>query len=268
MNTKKFSDAMSQIDDKYIDEALNYKKNKKITWIKFGAVAACFAVVVTAVSVLPNLQNEQINYLTPSEPKKQFVLSDNSYNVTVKYNEKAPDINIEYSLVDYTEDELFTVFDTDIFKGTILSLDNIEIDLNGYKMYRAIAQIKVEKVYRGSCDKGDTVSVMLPCHITEDVWVEDTDTVSAMKEGMTGIFMPIAYDETSILECNNARLVQKDIADYGFPDGMRYAFLETEDGLIFDRGSYETISDAKTLDEVEEYVENMIIKVSSINYEK
>lgn len=81
--------------------------------------------------------------------------------------------------------------------------------------------------------------------------------------------MPIFYtEENSFLEYNNARLVQKDIADYGFPDGMRYAFLETEDGLIFDRGSYETISDAKTLDEVEEYVENMIIKVSSINYEK
>lgn len=248
MNTKKFSDALSQIDDKYIDEAINYKKNKKITWIKLGAVAACFVIVVTAVSVLPNV--------TPDKPKNRFGLSDNSY--------------AEKSLLcSYTEEELFTVFDTHIFKGKILSLDNIEMDFNGEKLYRAIAQIKIEKVYRGSCDKGDTVSVMLPCPITEGVWVEDTDTVCAMKEGMTGIFMPIFYtEENSFLEYNNARLVQKDIADYGFPDGMRYAFLETEDGLIFDRGSYETISDAKTLDEVEEYVENMIIKVSSINYEK
>ena len=262
MNTKKFSDAISQIDDKYINEALNYKKNKKITWIKFGAVAACFVIVVTAVSVLPNV--------TPDKPKNRFGLSDNSYNVTIFYNEKAPNISAEKSLLcSYTEEELFTVFDTHIFKGKILSLDNIEMDFNGEKLYRAIAQIKIEKVYRGSCDKGDTVSVMLPCPITEGVWVEDTDTVCAMKEGMTGIFMPIFYtEENSFLEYNNARLVQKDIADYGFADGMRYAFLETEDGLIFDRGSYETISDAKTLDEVEEYVENMIIKVSSINYEK
>lgn len=262
MNTKKFSDAMSQIDDKYIDEALNYKKNKKITWIKFGAVAACFVIVVTAVSVLPNV--------TPDKPKNRFGLSDNSYNVTIFYNEKAPNISAEKSLLcSYTEEELFTVFDTHIFKGKILSVDNIVMDFNGEKLYRAIAQIKIEKVYRGSCDKGETVSVMLPCPINQNFWVEDTDIISAMKEGMTGIFMPIFYtEENSFLEYNNARLVQKDIADYGFPDGMRYAFLETEDGLIFDRGSYETISDAKTLDEVEEYVENMIIKVSSINYEK
>ena len=257
MNTKKFSDAISHIDNKYIDEALNYKKNKKITWIKFGAVAACFAVIIFVLSK-PNL------------PDKQFVLSDNSYNVTVKYINRVPfdNTSTSYMLAYYTEEELFSD-NTDIFKGKILSVDNIVMDFNGEKLYRAIAQIKIEKVYRGSCDKGDTVSVMLPCPITEGVWVEDTDTVCAMKEGMTGIFMPIFYtEENSFLEYNNARLVQKDIADYGFPDGMRYAFLETEDGLIFDRGSYETISDAKTLDEVEEYVENMIIKVSSINYEK
>lgn len=251
MNTKKFSDALSQIDNKYIDEAINYKKNKKITWIKFGAVAACFAIIIFALSK-SNL------------PDKQFVLSDNSYNVTVKYINRAPSDNISINamLAYHTEEELFSN-NTDIFKGKILSLDNIEMNFNGEKLYRAIAQIKIEKVYRGSCDKGDTVSVMLPCPITEGVWVEDTDTVCAMKEGMTGIFMPIFYtEENSFLEYNNARLVQKDIADYGFPDGMRYAFLETEDGLIFDRYSYETISDAKTLDEVEEYIQTMLEKLS------
>lgn len=29
MNVKKFSDAMSELDSKYIDEALNYKKESK-----------------------------------------------------------------------------------------------------------------------------------------------------------------------------------------------------------------------------------------------
>ena len=35
MNAKKFSDAMSELDCKYIDEALNYKKKaKKPRWIR------------------------------------------------------------------------------------------------------------------------------------------------------------------------------------------------------------------------------------------
>ena len=29
MNAKKFSDAMSELDTKYVDEALNYKKRKQ-----------------------------------------------------------------------------------------------------------------------------------------------------------------------------------------------------------------------------------------------
>ena len=47
MNAKKFSDAMSELDTKYVDEALNYKKKaKKPGWVKWGAMAACFAVII------------------------------------------------------------------------------------------------------------------------------------------------------------------------------------------------------------------------------
>ena len=48
MNAKKFSEAMSELDGKYINEALNYKSNKtnKPGWVRWGAIAACFAVVV------------------------------------------------------------------------------------------------------------------------------------------------------------------------------------------------------------------------------
>ena len=36
MNAKKFSDAMSELDTKYVDEALNYKKKaKRPSWIKW-----------------------------------------------------------------------------------------------------------------------------------------------------------------------------------------------------------------------------------------
>ena len=47
MNVKKFSNAMSELDTKYVDEALNYKKKaKKPGWIKWGAMAACLCVAI------------------------------------------------------------------------------------------------------------------------------------------------------------------------------------------------------------------------------
>ena len=47
MNAKKFSDAMSELDTKYVDEALNYKKKmKKPVWIKWGVMAACLCLII------------------------------------------------------------------------------------------------------------------------------------------------------------------------------------------------------------------------------
>ena len=50
---KKISEAVNNIKDEYIEEAVEYKakSNKKKTWLRWGAIAACFAIV--AVIGLP-----------------------------------------------------------------------------------------------------------------------------------------------------------------------------------------------------------------------
>jgi len=113
-------------------------------------------------------------------------------------------------------------------------------------------------VYRGNCNENDTISVLLPCPISSHIWTEDSDTVSSMREGMTGIFMPIQYTESYTRIENGTTLYMKDIADYGLMDGQRFAFLETEKGLVFSKWAYESISNASTLDEVETYIQSMI----------
>lgn len=253
MNAKKFSDAMSELDTKYVDEALNYKKRmKKPVWVKWGSMAACIAAVLAVSIFLVNYQRNKIG------------LSDASVNVTACYTNN-PFIfkGSSESLTGLTEEELFTCYDTAIFRGTVLEIRNIVLNFNGDKEYRAIAQIEVEKVYRGPCSEGDTVSVMLPCPIAKGFWVTDTSTVSAMKAGTTGIFMPVIYDdENSVLEQNGAKLDKRDLADYGFADGERYAFLETDNGLVFDKDAYGSIAEAASLDEVEDYIETMLERLN------
>lgn len=42
MNAKKFSEAMGELDSKYVEEAIHYKKkSKKSVWVKLGAAAVC-----------------------------------------------------------------------------------------------------------------------------------------------------------------------------------------------------------------------------------
>lgn len=63
MNAKKFSDAMSELDSKYVDEALNYKKKaRKPGWAKWGAIAACLLLIVgAAVLFKPVISNPPID---------------------------------------------------------------------------------------------------------------------------------------------------------------------------------------------------------------
>jgi hypothetical protein len=90
------------------------------------------------------------------------------------------------------------------------------------------------------------------------MWVEDTEVVSSMRAGMTGIFMPVKYDKTMYREENGARLYFQDIAEYGFLDGIRYAFLDSGRGLIFNRYAYKSISSASSLEQIEKYIAKMI----------
>ena len=47
MTTKKFSNALGNIGESYVDEAVNYTAKKKSNaWLKWGAIAACFCLVV------------------------------------------------------------------------------------------------------------------------------------------------------------------------------------------------------------------------------
>ena len=48
---------MSELDTKYVDEALNYKtKMKKPIWIKWGIMAACLCLIICVVTI-PRLLN-------------------------------------------------------------------------------------------------------------------------------------------------------------------------------------------------------------------
>lgn len=254
MKDEKLLEAIGKIDDNLVYHAVNDTRQKKRnSQFKRGAIAACLALVLIAGVISVNQRGNQIP------------LSDNATNVTAYYTD-SPFIfsNSSESLIPLTEEELFTTFDIAIFEGTVSEIRNIVVNFDGDKAYRAIAKIKVEKVYRGPCSEGDTLSVMLPCPLLKGFWVTDTNTVSAMEVGTTGIFMPMIYnDENSFWEQNGAKIDKRDLADYGFADGERYAFLETADGLVFSRDAYSSIANATTLDEIEKYIETMLENLNS-----
>ena len=74
MNAKKFSEAMSEVDDKYYEEAINYKKRaKKPVWAKWGTVAACLCLVLGAVFTVPKLTQPSDIGTQPPQPSNPII---------------------------------------------------------------------------------------------------------------------------------------------------------------------------------------------------
>ena len=108
MNAKLFSDAMDEIDDKYIIEAVVEQRTKQspLSWWKFHKVAACFSVIIliavfsfgTAFAVSENFRQAVISFLFPAYTENQlyeineghrtgsFSLEDTLFTFLEKFN--------------------------------------------------------------------------------------------------------------------------------------------------------------------------------------
>ena len=103
MNAKKFSDAMSELDSKYIDETLNYKKKagkkkKKQNWTKWGAMAACLCLVVAGAFAIPRF----IGNDTPDTPP---VMEEHAYGFTMEESD------VLYLPISFSQRKTFGIID-------------------------------------------------------------------------------------------------------------------------------------------------------------
>ena len=259
MNKDELFETINNIDDTYIAEVTpgrlsNTGRTKRpahlVRWV--AGIAACAAAFIFAVVLMHSSDHGRV----PIE------LSDASKNVTVCYieSEDVPSISGSASLVPLTEEEIFHKYNSAIFRGTVVSIRNIELNYNGWKEYQAIAEIRISQVYRGDCRTGDTLTVLLPCPIMVGYHVSECNVAEAIRTGMEGIFMPVKYDNTYICTQNGATLQYKDLAEYGLFDGARWAFLSTDTGLLFDPYAFESLGTPETLDDIEQYIEKMLQK--------
>ncbi len=109
---------MSELDTKYVDEALNYKKKaKKPGWVKWGAMAACFAVIaVLGVGVFQSglFGNKTVNAL------KRVSVFSNPASSLVKLQLKENEMLVSAQDIDFStsaEEKIVCSFD-----GTELSI--------------------------------------------------------------------------------------------------------------------------------------------------
>ncbi len=241
MKSEQILRLLEEVDDRYIEESMMIER-KPYQRLKWGA-GLLIAVAAGFMLFTSNVWNERIPLSTDS--------TANSVHI-VDQSKVTSDIS-EENMMDMTEDELFSKWNPVVVRGTVTNIRHIEIDFNGETEYQSLITIHVSNVYRGDVQIGRDLIVRADA-IGETGQAEHMSVISHVKQGMEGIFMPIPYDDEFVWEQNEATLRLKDIADYGFPDGERYLFLDTPNGLLFERDAYPSIQGLDSLDEVEDWM--------------
>ena len=250
MRGNEFLDKMELIDPAYVEAADTKPRKKKNTWLKWGVMAACLCIIVAAITIFPHINRN----LTDPQLGEIVLSGKTTAKVSYGYEEETV-TSTKSDLVNFTEEEMFSREKMYVFRGKVSGLENITIDFNGVKEVRCIATIVLDDVYQGDIIAGEQITMLLPCAI--DVVgsaVEDTDVITHLECGMEGIFMPWVYDDGSYREENGAKLMLRDLASCGLADGMRWVFLSTDQGLLFEQNAYPGAKNATTLDDIEAYV--------------
>lgn len=282
-------DALGALDDRYLTEAEEYRAPKRRRTVRWLMSAACFLLIAGALTVwirpwqlpimIPGIDPPGLatDRMTPEEPLPEQNLPVTSLPsaafTRVESFSSSPGVVVRYNLVAMSEEEIFSKPGLVIFRGTITALEGYVIDFSPSDPddrdsdkpvfsspfnqspfnQEAVAVINVEEVFQGNLAVGDHVRILLPAIPdammgSRSVWIEDTDLVRQFKEGMSGIFMPVPVGE------GGSCFLYHNLAGYRFPDGVRWAFIETDDGLV----QHVTSRKLKTLDDAEWYVKWML----------
>ena len=249
MNGWELLGKMELIEPAYVQEAdAAPVRHRRVSGI--WAAAACVCLLLGAA----------LWSRYPAEPQVgDFELSEGTTaKVTAGIDDAVSTAKTDLEWLD--EEELFHQEGLCAFRGRVSGLTNVTIDFKGDKEIRCIATVAVEKVYCGEVEEGEQIAILLPCPAGASgrLWVEDTGIASQIESGMEGIFMPRAYREDAYWEQNGATLMLRDLAPCGLWDGMRWLFLETERGLIYEQSAYPGAAGCATLDDIESYVVKML----------
>lgn len=153
------------------------------------------------------------------------------------------------------EEEIFGFFQTEAFLGTVTVVKNLAFDFQGDIYHRGLVEITVAEVLEGNTSVGQKVSMLLPGPVAEGkIWGADFHVTRAMKEGEQGLFMPMFFGEDEVWEENGEALPMKAIADGQLLDTERFAFMDTKEGILFARDTFQGLKEAKTLEEIKAYV--------------
>lgn len=242
MNGYELLTALGGVDAALVAEAAGKPRvRKRITPHRIAAAACLLLVLGAALLHGTALRGEEVPLPRSTNAAAHFVRGGTKQTGTSSS-----------ALVAMTEDELREKPDL-ILRGTVASVRNVQVRIGTNTYHWALADVTVAQILRGELpaaeEKSITMLVWCPLETAEE-WIEDTDVISRIRAGTEGIFALQRYGAESTFKSGGGTLCLADLAPCGFWDGMRFAFLQTEEGLVYAESAYPSLAGAGSLDDV------------------
>ncbi|SFR67393.1 hypothetical protein [Anaeromicropila populeti] len=252
----RFTKKYSQTTLSYLADAIAYNAaaKKQFSFKKRLIIFSSLFIIFFGCSIFLYKKHNK-------ERPSDIILINSSANVKVFYlsdDEKIYDEDYmsDSSLHWLSETDIFTRYNTSILKGYIQDIQNIEIVMGrGNSFYKAIATIRVDKVYRGKETVGSPIRILLNFPIQSSS--DEKNIFSQLREGYEGIFMPVKFDDNDYRKENQATLYMRDLAEYYFIDS-HFLFFQTDTELVYIDSVFSIDGEPSSLDEIEAYILKML----------
>lgn len=286
--------ALGEVREEQIADADDAVKRKNPPWRRYGTAAACLAAVL-AVGAAWNYGSRTERWkalITNFEPTPSVAENtpdsgggtdagglDGSeywtggtarpashYSVNVEIGElaftelerKRADTVENAADVDaawLTPEEIFAG-DTAIFRGVVRDMRYYAVTMNGVECDYTTASVEVTDPIRGDLAAGKTYTVLFPGGLNVVTCV--SGPLDRLEVGSDAIFMPVFTDSGAGRREGDSFFCYADLGELYLAEGLRYVFLDSEDGLVFARDVYPDIAAAETLEEVAAYIRRMV----------
>lgn len=282
--------AVGEVREDQVTEAEDMKKESRL-WRRYGTLAACLALVLAGTFALKRLEGArkwaeiEENFQTADAGRPESApaggmdgadyRSENAARPASRYSvnmeigeladtgaEKKPDSSEDRTEVSsascaawLSPEEIFAM-DTAIFRGTVRALRYYVVEGGGCEIQYTAASVEVTDRIRGDVHPGEIRTVLYMGG--PDMSTSISGPLERLAVGGEAVFMPAAATAETGRREGESYFCYADLADFYLSEGLRFVFLDAGDGLDFERGVYEEIADAETLDEVAAYIRGMI----------
>ena len=271
---------IGSVEDQQILEAEAPKAHRRL-WPRAAALAACLALIVAAAAALPQRSDSTASIdqgastldgsddsVSGDRPGNMIHSPDYpgstiySVNVDIRQLDTLPpassSLDDSAACLAWLDPEEIFAMDTLIFRGVVRDLQYYEVT-GGYRGDFTVAAVEVTDVLRGDLDAGDIYNIYLPI-LKGQASNSTAGDLESLEVGSEAIFMPYAATADTGITSGDAYFCYADVAECWFDEGVRFLFLQTEEGLRYASDVYDLGVDPSeaTLDDAAAYIRSML----------